>query len=84
MIDALQQRCFMTLLVSLLLTSGNLLFDVFLTSTVITILRKIAANFREVLFLLRNVNQKSVNIFSKKTGEKFILPQIFCNLRARI
>ena len=52
MIDALQERCFMTLLVSLLLTSGNLLFDVFLTSTVITILRKIAANFREVLFLL--------------------------------
>ena len=48
MIDGLQQRCHMTLLVSSFVTSRNLLFDVFLPRKIITILQKITINFRQV------------------------------------
>ena len=47
-IDRLQQRCRMTFLIYLLVTSRNLLFDVFLPRKIITISRKIAVNFRQV------------------------------------
>ena len=58
--DAVQQRCHIALLASLLLTQGNLFFDVFLTSKVITILRKIAVNFREVSLISKyTVNRRS-------------------------
>ena len=47
-IDKLQQRCDITLLVSLFVTSTNLLFGVFLPRKIITILLKITINFRQV------------------------------------
>ena len=47
-IDGLQQRCHMTFLVSLFVTSRNLLFGVFLPRKIITISQKIAVNFRQV------------------------------------
>ena len=47
-IEGLSQRCHMTFLVSLFVTSRNLLFGVFLPRKVVIILRKIGANFRQV------------------------------------
>ena len=47
-IDGLQQRCHMTFLVSLFETSGNLLFGVFLPNEIITVLQKIAVDFRQM------------------------------------
>ena len=43
-IDVLQQRCCMTLLVSLFVTSRNLWFGVFLPRKIIAILQKITIN----------------------------------------
>ena len=48
-IDGLQHRCHMTLLVSFFVSSRNLLLGVFLTRKIITILRKITINSRQVL-----------------------------------
>ena len=48
-IDGLQQRCRMIFLVSLFVTSRNLLFGVFLARKIITISQKIAGIFRQVL-----------------------------------
>ena len=47
-VDGLQKRCHMNLLVSLFVTSRNLLFDVFLPRKIIKILRKITINFKQV------------------------------------
>ena len=47
-IDGLQERCHITFLVSLFVTSRNLLSGVFLPNKIITILQKIAVNFRQV------------------------------------
>ena len=57
-VDGLQQRCHMSLLISLFVTSRNLLFGVLLPRKIITILRKITMNFRQVspngvLFLVK-------------------------------
>ena len=46
-IDGLQQRCLVTFFVSLSVTSKNLMTGVFLPTKIITILRKIAVNFRQ-------------------------------------
>ena len=47
-IEGLSQRCYMTFLVSLFVTSRNLLLGVFLSKKVVTISRKIGAHFRQV------------------------------------
>ena len=47
-INKLQQRCHKILLDSLFLTSKNLLLGVFLSRKIITILRKMTINFRQV------------------------------------
>ena len=52
-IDTLQQQCHVTFLIYLFVTSRNLLFGVFLTRAIITIVRKTTLNFRQVS--LKNV-----------------------------
>ena len=47
MTDILQQRCHVTFLIYLFVTSRNLLLGVFMPRKIITILRKIAAIFRQ-------------------------------------
>ena len=47
-IDRLLQRCHVTVLIYLFVTSRNLLLGVFLPRKIISILRKIGVNFRQV------------------------------------
>ena len=47
-IDRLQQQCHVTFFVYIFITPINLLFGVFLPRKIITILRKLAVNFRQV------------------------------------
>ena len=55
LIDGLQQRHHMNFLVSLFVTSRNLLFGVFLPKKIITISQKIPANFLKGVFLLGSI-----------------------------
>ena len=68
--DELQQRCHMTLLFSLFVTSRNLLFAVFLSRKSIIILRKITRNSRQVplkgVLLWIRVLECSTKILTKK------------------
>ena len=68
-IEGLSQRCHMIFLVSLFVTSRNLLFGVFLPRKVVKIFRKIGANLRQVS--LKSV-LLSVNVleFFDKVPEK--------------
>ena len=64
-IDRLQQRFHVTFLIYLFGTSRNLLFGVFLPRKIITILRKIASNFRQVSLKDALLSVSVLECFSK-------------------
>ena len=72
-IDTLQQRCHMTLLVSLLLQTSKLLYGVFSTSNVFTILRKIAVNLQAKSFRRICENVKSLRkLYQQSTSSQVV------------
>ena len=80
-IDRLQQWYHMTFLVSLFVTSRNLLFGVFLPRKIITISQKITVNFRQVLLtdvlLSESILELFFKIFSKYLWKSWILCKTF-------
>ena len=72
-IDTLQQRCHMTLLVSLLLQTSKLLYVIFSTSNAFTILRKIAVNLQAKSFRRICENVKSLRkLYQQSTSSQVV------------
>ena len=72
-IDRLQQRFHMTFLICLFVTSRNLLFSVFLPRKIITVLRKIVVNFRQVSLKELLPSLSVLKCFGEKVGSLKIL-----------
>ena len=72
-IDRLQQRFHVTFLIYLFVASRNLLFGVFLPRKIITILRKIAVNFRQVSLKEVLLSVSVLECFGGKVGSLKIL-----------
>ena len=81
-IDGLHQRCYVTFLVSLFVTSRTLLFGVFLPKKIVTVLRRIAVNFTKMwlkcVFLSVSIWNVSTKLF-KSTCEIVESLKNFCH-----